>query len=117
MEFMGENEKPFPALKDMRLEIEDGKQIFETIIDDMHKLYTKASLVHGDLSEYNILIDTNDLTPIMIDMGQSVTLEHPRADIFLKRDIENILRYFKRFKIDETPENVYKRIKNTGNEN
>lgn len=117
MEFMGENERPFPALKDVKLELEDGKQIFETIIDDMHKLYTKASLVHGDLSEYNILIDTNDLTPIMIDMGQSVTLEHPRADIFLKRDIENILRYFKRFKIDETPESVYKRIKNTGNEN
>ncbi|MGM0771933.1 MAG: RIO1 family regulatory kinase/ATPase [Halobacteriota archaeon] len=44
-------------------------------------------------------------------MGQSVTLEHPRADQFLKRDIENILRYFKRYKIDASPQDIYEKIK------
>jgi RIO kinase 1 len=37
-------------------------------------------------------------------MGQSVTLEHPRADQFLRRDIQNIARHFKKYgiKSDET---------------
>lgn len=117
MEFIGENGKPYPLLKEMKIKKEDGQRIFETLIEDMHKLYVDANLVHGDLSEYNILIDTEDITPIIIDMGQSVTLEHPRADQFLRRDIENILRYFKRYKVDETPESVYARIKGTDSEN
>lgn len=117
MKFMGENGKPYPLLKDMKIHKEDGQMIFETVIDYMHKLYVDANLVHGDLSEYNILIDPEDLTPIIIDMGQSVTLEHPRADQFLKRDIENILRYFKRYKVDVSPENIYARIKEPEPEN
>ncbi|NYT20162.1 MAG: serine protein kinase RIO [Methanosarcinales archaeon] len=117
MKFMGENGKSYPQLKEMRIQKEDGQRIFETLIDYMHKLYVDANLVHGDLSEYNILIDPEDLTPIIIDMGQSVTLEHPRADQFLKRDIENVLRYFKRYKIDESPESIYARIKEPEPEN
>ncbi|KGK99413.1 serine/threonine protein kinase [Methanococcoides methylutens] len=117
MKFMGENGKPYPLLKDMKIQKEDGQMIFETVIDYMHKLYVDANLVHGDLSEYNILIDPEDLTPVIIDMGQSVTLEHPRADQFLKRDIENIARYFKRYKIEESPESIYARIKEPEPEN
>lgn len=117
MEFMGDNGNPYPLLKETKLDEEDGKKIFETIVDDMHKLYKDANLVHGDLSEYNILIDTKDITPIIIDMGQSVTLEHPRADQFLKRDIENLLRYFKRYKINASPQNIYEKIRGTENNN
>ncbi|WP_440951553.1 serine protein kinase RIO [Methanococcoides sp. FTZ1] len=117
MEFMGENGKPFPLLKETKLDDEEGQRIFDTLIEYMHKLYTDANLVHGDLSEYNILIDPKDITPIIIDMGQSVTLEHPRADQFLKRDIENLLRYFKRYKVDASPESIYEQIRRTEPEN
>ncbi|HJK52311.1 MAG TPA: serine protein kinase RIO, partial [Methanocorpusculum sp.] len=55
-------------------------------------LYQKARLVHGDLSEYNILTGPDGL--ILIDMAQAVTPEHPKAYNFLFRDIKNINRFF-----------------------
>jgi RIO kinase 1 len=55
-------------------------------------LYKKAGLVHADLSEFNILYGDQ---PYLIDMGQSVTRDHPRALAFLMRDIRNINRFFK----------------------
>ena len=54
-------------------------------------LYKKAGLVHADLSEFNILFGDR---PVVIDMGQSVTIDHPRAFSFLKRDIANINHFF-----------------------
>lgn len=117
MQFIGENGISYPLLKDVSLDNEQAHNIFETIKEYMHKLFKDANLVHGDLSEYNIMIDPNDMTPIVIDMGQAVTLEHPRADTFLRRDIKNILRFFKRFKITTTPEEMYTFIRNNEQEN
>ena len=110
MEFMGEKEAPYPLLKNTHLENEDAKRIFDIIVEYMRLLYKKANLVHADLSEYNILIDPNNLTPIFIDMGQSVTLEHPNAREFLYRDVQNILRFFSRYGIKDKPEDLFKKI-------
>jgi RIO kinase 1 len=110
MEFMGEKQVPYPLLKNMHLENEEAKNIYETVTEYMRLLYKKANLVHADLSEYNILIDPNDLTPIFIDMGQSVTLEHPNAREFLYRDVQNILRFFSRYGIKDKPEELFKKI-------
>ncbi|MDD4620328.1 MAG: serine protein kinase RIO [Methanosarcina sp.] len=110
MEFMGENEVPYPLLKSTHLENEEAKLVFDIIVEYMHLLNKKANLVHADLSEYNILIDPNDLTPIFIDMGQSVTLEHPNAREFLYRDVQNILRFFSRYGIKDKPEELLKKI-------
>ncbi|MDD3043516.1 MAG: serine protein kinase RIO [Methanosarcinaceae archaeon] len=110
MEFLGENEVPYPQLKNITLEEEDAKRIFEIIVEYMRLLLTKANLVHADLSEYNIIIDPNTLEPIIIDMGQSVTLEHPNAREFLYRDVQNILRYFSRYGIKMSPEELLSKI-------
>ncbi len=107
---MGENEAPYPLLKNTHLENEEAKNIFDIIVEYMRLLYKKANLVHADLSEYNILIDPNNLTPIFIDMGQSVTLEHPNAREFLYRDVQNILRFFSRYGIKDKPEELFKKI-------
>ncbi len=111
MEFMGENEVPFPLLKNVALDKEEGQRIYHIIVEYMRLLNTEAKLVHADLSEYNILIDPKDLSPVFIDMGQSVTLEHPNAREFLHRDVLNILRYFSRFGIKESPEELLSKIK------
>lgn len=104
MEFVGKDEKPYPLLKDVQLDEVSAKKVFDILINYIKKLYEDAELIHGDLSEYNVLIETELVEPILIDMGQSVTLEHPRADQFLRRDIQNIARHFKKYgiKSDET---------------
>ena len=60
----------------------------------LRDLYHKAGLVHGDLSEYNVLY--HDGRPHLIDVGQSMRTAHPRAAEFLKRDIHLISKFFRR---------------------
>ena len=62
------------------------------LMEYVRKLYQEAELVHGDLSEYNVMIW--DDGPVLFDLSQAVTLEHPMAEFFLERDLRNLLRYF-----------------------
>lgn len=111
MEFLGENEQPYPQLRDFTLDKEQAQKVFDTVSEYIEKLYVKANLVHGDLSEYNIIMDPNSVEPIFIDMGQSVTLEHPRAREFIIRDIENIVRYFRKYGIKADPDQMLSDIR------
>ncbi|WP_406660549.1 serine protein kinase RIO [Methanolobus sp. ZRKC3] len=111
MEFLGKDEKPYPQLKDVTMDKEQAQKVFDTIIKYIELLYVKANLVHGDLSEYNTLIDPHTIEPILIDMGQSVTLEHPRAQEFLIRDIENIVRFFRKYGIKADSNNIYSNVR------
>ncbi|TFH04584.1 MAG: serine protein kinase RIO [Methanosarcina sp.] len=110
MEFMGEEKVPYPLLKNTHLEKEEAKLVYDKIVEYMRLLNKEANLVHADLSEYNILIDPADTTPVFIDMGQSVTLEHPNAREFLYRDVQNILRFFSRYGITDKPEELLSKI-------
>jgi RIO kinase 1 len=89
MEFLGEGQKPFPQIRDV--EIPEPRTTYHEVIGFIETLFARARLVHGDLSEYNILYGRG---PHIIDMGQAVTLDHPRALHFLVRDIKNINRFF-----------------------
>jgi len=90
MSFLGENEIPYPQLRNA--ELADPAGTYDRIVGIIDTLYNKAELVHADLSEFNILYAGQ---PYLIDMGQSVTRDHPRALPFLMRDIRNINRFFK----------------------
>ena len=92
MEFLGEEDAPYPQLR--LAEVDDYDAAYRDVLDYMKRLYQDARLVHADLSEYNILYHEK---PYLIDMGQAVTLDHPRAGAFLIRDIRNINRYFSRY--------------------
>ncbi len=102
MEFIGKDGIAMPQLKDAELSEEEAKHIFSRILEYMKLLYSKARLVHADLSEYNILVDVNTMEPVIIDMGQSVTTDHFNADVYLRRDAANIARFFGKYiKTDE----------------
>jgi len=58
-------------------------------------LFSEARLVHGDLSEYNILT-TNSGKFVFIDWPQSVAANDPSAIELLTRDISNLLNFFVR---------------------
>ncbi|WNY24407.1 hypothetical protein MmiHf6_17380 [Methanimicrococcus hongohii] len=111
MEFMGENGVAYPSLKEIKMDDETARNFYDQIIENMRRMYVRASLVHADLSEYNILIDTEKEEVVIIDVGQAVTLNHPNAREFLTRDIENIKRFFKKFGIDEPTKEILERIK------
>merc|ERR1719265_535923 len=54
----------------------------------------ECKLVHGDLSEYNMLYHEGQV--VIIDVSQSVENEHPQALDFLKRDCVNVNGFFKK---------------------
>ncbi len=56
-------------------------------------LFIEAKLVHGDLSEFNLLYHDDKI--VMIDVSQSMEDNHPLAIEFLKRDIYNINSFFR----------------------
>lgn len=89
LEFLGEDERPYPRLKDAAPE--DPAAVYRVVTEFVRRLYRDAKLVHADLSEFNILLGDQ---VYIIDMGQSVTPDHPQAYRFLMRDIRNVNRYF-----------------------
>ncbi len=76
---------------------EEINNLFWNIFEEIKKAY-KIGYIHGDLSEFNILFDGEDF--VIIDWPQAIYKEHPEADFYLKRDIENLVRYFKKYKIN-----------------
>ncbi len=105
MEFLGEGERPYPQLRTAA--IDDPAATYREILGYMETLFAKARLVHADLSEYNILYAQR---PYLIDMGQAVGLDHPRAASFLFRDVKNINRFFSRYCDVQDEEEIMQRI-------
>jgi RIO kinase 1 len=97
-----------PTLKDMNLDQEEARAIYEQIVHYISLLYNRAQLVHADLSEFNILYRQEG--PVIIDMGQSVTLDHPQARRFLERDIANVSHYFRKKYSLGSPEEIWKNL-------
>jgi len=111
MEFIGKNGVSAPLLREV--ELSNPERIYRQIILYIKRLYVKAKLVHGDLSEYNIMVWRGK--PVIFDVSQAVSIEHPNADQFLWRDINNINRYFAELGVEvQDPEEIYRRITGAG---
>lgn len=107
IEFIGEEGRPSQTLREAN--VEDPEAVLDTILKDVRKLYSR-DLVHADLSEYNILMKGE--MPYMIDFGQAVVIGHPKAEEFLDRDVNNILRYFsKRYSVERDEDDVLASIR------
>ena len=110
MEFIGDEGISAPELRNVRITRPATK--FKNIIKQVTRLYSDAELVHGDLSEYNILVRGNDL--VLIDVGQSVLTDHPMAKELLTNDIKNISNFFQRhYDIKVDPNKILNRILNS----
>jgi RIO kinase 1 len=80
--------------------VENPETAYEVVREYMRRLYS-AGLVHGDLSEYNLIIHEGEL--FVIDLGQAATVHHPNAREFLERDCHNVASFFRRqgMEVDE----------------
>jgi RIO kinase 2 len=70
-------------------------RVLKEILRNMRKAYLKARVIHGDLSEYNIILQS-DMHVLIIDWPQYVPVDHLNAVELLRRDIQNVLTFFNR---------------------
>jgi serine/threonine-protein kinase RIO1 len=92
MDFLGVKGWCAPRLKDASLTQEQSMECYISIVIDMRRMYHECNLVHGDLSEYNVL--WHEEKPVIIDVSQSVEQAHPFSSEFLRKDITNITDFF-----------------------
>ncbi|MFB6077920.1 MAG: serine/threonine-protein kinase Rio1 [Halarchaeum sp.] len=105
MELIGEATNPAPTLHDVTLE--NPETAYDVVREYMRRLYG-AGLVHGDLSEYNVVVHDGELT--VIDVGQAVTVHHGNADEFLRRDCENVAAFFSRQGVETDADALYEHV-------
>jgi RIO kinase 1 len=81
-----------PRLNDIELSKELALEDHASVIESI-KLMLCAGLVHGDLSEFNVLVDAYG--PVIIDLPQAVNAAaNNNAKAMLERDIANMRRYY-----------------------
>merc|ERR1711990_902497 len=100
MEFIGDDGIPAKLLKDCVSSISKiSKWIsyYVEVVKHMRTMYQVCKLVHGDLSEFNILLHKGVL--YIIDVSQSVEHDHPFALDFLRFDCRNINLFFSKQKV------------------
>ena len=90
-----ENGHAAPRLNDVELTAEKAREYHHFLIRQV-VLMLCAGMVHGDLSEYNVLIDGKG--PVIIDLPQAVDAAgNNSAAALLERDVENLKLWFGRF--------------------
>ncbi|XP_065577036.1 serine/threonine-protein kinase RIO3-like [Artemia franciscana] len=110
MSLIGEDDKPANTLKESVLNEEERILAYNQINKMMKRLYKEARLVHGDLSEYNILWHQNQC--YFIDVTQSVDIGDQLAYQLLQRDCENITDFFNKLRVPGIllPEDLFRTI-------
>ncbi|RJT18586.1 PA4780 family RIO1-like protein kinase [Buttiauxella izardii] len=84
-----------PRLSDVTLDEESAIADFNTMIRNIVRMLC-AGLVHGDLSEFNVLLDAQG--PVIIDLPQAVdAAANNHAESMFERDVNNITEYYGQF--------------------
>jgi RIO kinase 1 len=76
----------------------DYAALSRMVLAAMEKLVSRAHLVHGDLSPYNIVVW--DKKPCIIDVSQAILVSHPDAVRLLEADFRNVAAFFELKDVD-----------------
>lgn len=86
--------------------IKNPSKVFNRIIKQIKIVYQKANMIHGDLGEFNIVLDHKD-NILIIDWLQWIPSDHPNANSILERDIENVCFFFKKkYHVESNPHEI-----------
>ena len=81
-----------PRLNDVQLSLEQALQFHAMLLRQV-VLMLCAGVIHGDLSEYNILVDAEG--PVIIDLPQAIDAAGSSvAESMLERDVTNLANFF-----------------------
>lgn len=96
MELVADGEgEPAPRLNDVMLTPEQAREFHRTLLREVVRMLC-AGVVHGDLSEYNVLLGAEG--PVIIDLPQAVDAAgNAHAGRMLERDVGNLAAYFGQF--------------------
>jgi len=84
-----------PRLNDVGMTADQAREDFAEMMNNI-KLMLTAGLIHGDLSEFNVLVD--DYGPVVIDLPQAVdAAANNNAKRMLTRDVDNMTRYYAQY--------------------
>jgi RIO kinase 1 len=106
LEFIGSSSgEAAPRLAQLRPSPGELADLFEQCVEAMRALAATGN-AHGDLSPYNLLVHEGRL--VMIDLPQIVDLAaNPSGPDFLRRDCENVCRWFTRRGLDVDLEHLF----------
>ncbi|MFC7176830.1 serine/threonine-protein kinase Rio1 [Halosegnis marinus] len=105
MEFLGRDGERAKRLSEVA--VENPETAYEVVREYTRRLY-RAGLVHGDLSEYNVVVHDGEL--YVLDLGQAVTVHHPNSRDFLERDCRNVAAFFSRQGYEVTGEAMFEYV-------
>jgi RIO kinase 1 len=84
-----------PRLNDLVLTAELSREYHRMLVAQVVRMLC-AGIIHGDLSEYNVLVDSTG--PVIIDLPQAIdAAANNQACKMLLRDVENLAIYFGQF--------------------
>ena len=90
MDYLGNDTSPYPKLREVS--VENPQDVYDELLEFLAVSWQKANLVHGDFSPFNILW-SDEIGPIVIDVGQAVIQSHPKAQEFLIRDVTRLVEW------------------------
>lgn len=81
-----------PRLNDVSMSAEQAREDHALVMNFVMRMLC-AGLVHGDLSEFNVLVDEDG--PVIIDLPQAVdAAANNNAQTMLERDVKNMTEYY-----------------------
>ncbi len=99
MELIVDDEgKAAPRLNDVAMSADQAREDHRLVMHYVMRTLC-AGMIHGDLSEFNVLVDQHG--PVIIDLPQAVyAANNNNAKAMLERDVQNMTNYYAQFAPD-----------------
>lgn len=107
IEFIGDN-KGNPAQPVKNQPPQNPNEFWNKLLIQLKTFVNDAKLIHGDLSNYNIL-NLNE-EPVIIDVSQSVVLDNPISKELLERDINTLVREYTKLGVETSFKEVWEYV-------